>query len=144
MGASLLQPANSGNEATRIPFAPTTDAYIVAVSHPMCGPSRRAMAAIEADAGLARIFRGNAHWIAPADRRLHLDVLRAWNQDHPLTQFAVAWRRDEWPQIDHWATPTFYFFARGDLVAKVSGWPDEGRHEELMAAARAAGIASVE
>ena len=111
---------------------------------PAAGEARvRVTSRASASNWLTRIFR-DAHWIAPADRRLQLDVLRAWNQDHPLTQFAIAWRRDEWPQIDHWATPTFYFFARGDLVAKVSGWPDEGRHEELMAAARAAGIASVE
>lgn len=138
-GASLLQPATSSHAVNRTPFAPTTDAYIVAVSHPMCGPSRRAMAAIEADAGLTRIFR-DAHWIAPADRRLHLDLLRAWNEDHALTQFAIAWRRDEWPQIDHWATPTFYFFAGGELVAKVTGWPEEGHREELVAAARKAGL----
>lgn len=140
VGASLLQPATSSHAVNRFPFAPTTDAYIVAVSHPMCGPSRRAMAAIEADAGLTRIFRDNAHWIAPVDRRLQLDVVRAWNEHHPLTQFAIAWRRDEWPQVDHWATPTFYFFAGGELVAKVTGWPEEGHREELVAAARKAGL----
>ncbi|WP_374603131.1 hypothetical protein [Arenimonas sp.] len=139
-GASLLKPMASEDGVARLPFAPTTDAYIVAVSHPLCRPSQRAMAAIEADAGLMRIFRGNAHWVAPADRRLQLDVLRTWNAAHPLTQFSLAWRRDEWPQIDHWATPTFYFFAGGELVAKVSGWPEEGRREELVAAARKAGL----
>lgn len=140
VGATLLQPATSGDEAARIPFAPTTDAYIVAVSHPMCRFTRSAIAAIEADARLARIFGDHAYWVAPADRRLHLDVLRAWGQDHPLTPFAIAWRRDEWPEIDHWNTPTFYFFKRGRPVAKVTGWPDEGRKSELLAAAAKAGL----
>jgi len=140
VGATLLQPGTRGNEAARVAFAPSTDAYIVAVSHPMCRFTRKAIAAIEADAGLRAIFRDKAHWIAPVDRRLYLDVLRSWNQDHPLTQFSVAWARDDWPGIDHWGTPTFYFFARGKLVAKVTGWPEEGRREELIEAAGKAGL----
>ena len=140
VGPSLLQPTASGAGVARIMFAPSADAHIVAVSHPMCGFTRRAIAAIEADPELTNLFRDKVYWITPVDRRLHLDMVRNWNEAHPLTQFAFAWRRDEWPAIDHWGTPTFYFFANGELVAKVTGWPEEGRRKELIAAARIAGI----
>lgn len=139
-GPSLLQPSHRGDGLARIPFEPGADAYVVAVSHPMCRYTRMAIAAIEADAELTNLFRGTTHWIAPVDRRFHLDALRNWNAGHPLTQFSIAWDRDDWPAIDYWGTPTFYFFKRGELVAKVSGWPDEGRREELKEAARRAGL----
>lgn len=139
-GASLLQLTPGESAVARVPFEASSGNYIVAISHPMCRFTRNAIAAIEADTELTKIFRDNAHWIAPVDRRLHRDVLHAWNKAHPLTPFAIAYRRDDWPELDHWATPTFYFFAQGKLVAKITGWPDEGRREDLIAAAKKAGL----
>ncbi len=33
-------------------------------------------------------------------------------------------------------TPTFYFFKAGTLMAKIEGWPHEGKRDEMMAALR--------
>jgi hypothetical protein len=139
-GATLLRTSDAHGGLTRSPFAPASGQYILVVSHPLCQFSRNALAAIEGDAILRALFRDNATWIAPVDRRLHLGALQAFNAAHPDSAIAIAYRRDEWPQVDYWGTPSFYFFSNGTLVAQVSGWPKEGRRAELIDAARKAGL----
>jgi hypothetical protein len=57
-----------------------------------------------------------------------------WNHEHPAMQHTIAYRNDEWPMIDWWGTPTFYFIKDGAVIAKFVGWPKEGRRAELLTA----------
>lgn len=113
---------------------------IVVVSHPSCHFSRNAMSAIAADDVLGPVFRSHAMWIAPQSGMLNLPVLQRWNREHRDFEVALAVRQTEWPFVDYWNTPTFYFLKDGAVVQKVIGWPKEGRREELLAAARKAGM----
>jgi hypothetical protein len=113
---------------------------IVVVSHPSCHFSRNAVSAIAADDVLGPTFRSHATWIAPQSGTLDLPVLQRWNREHRDFAVALAVRQAEWPFVDYWNTPTFYFLKDGTVVEKVIGWPKEGRREELLAASRKAGL----
>lgn len=129
--------AVEGDALLRKPVA--LDAAIIVVSHPLCHFSQDAVRAIQSDAALARIF-SDALWLSPATGRLNFDVFREWNREHPDQRMVTAFRVSDWPMIDYWGTPTFYFFRDGERVAKVVGWPEEGRMSELRAALREAGF----
>lgn len=116
---------------------------VVVVSHPLCHFSQHAMRDIQADPVLREVFLKNAKWLAPQSNHLDLDVIQQWNRDHPGQETTLTFRRDEWPMIDSWATPTFYFLTNGAVSAKVEGWPKEGRRSELLGALRQVGLRSV-
>lgn len=118
----------------------TAPAQIVVIAHPSCHFSSDAMLAIEQDPVLADVFRNHAKWLAPVDFSFDFDVIRDWNTQHPRTEIALAFNPNEWPMLDSWATPTFYFLKHGKLLAKVVGWPKEGRRDELRMAARQVGL----
>jgi len=113
---------------------------IIVISHPLCHFSRNAVHAIEAHTEASDVILSNAVWLAPVDRRLYIDVLRIWNQEHPEAKVQIAYKRDEWPMIDSWSTPTFYFLEDGTLKAKVVGWPEQGMMSQLLDAARLIGL----
>lgn len=116
-------------------------AQIVVVSHPLCHFSQAAMRDIQADAALGEIFREHARWLAPQDTHLKFDIVQRWNREHPGQETTLAFRREEWPMLDSWGTPTFYFLQDGAVTAKVEGWPKAGRRPELLAALRQIGLA---
>lgn len=118
-------------------------AQIVVVAHPRCHFSRNAMLAIEADPILSGAFQGVAKWVTPPDFRFEIDAVRRWNEEHPATNLTLAYKIDEWPELDGWGTPTFYFFRNGSLETKVTGWPKGGRRDELLAALREVGLLPV-
>ena len=112
---------------------------IVVVSHPRCHFSQAAMREIQADPLLGEVFRAHARWLAPP-AGIDFDVIQKWNSMHPHQETTLAYRREEWPMIDTWDTPTFYFLKDGVVAAKVTGWPREGRRAEVIAAARQVGL----
>lgn len=103
---------------------------VVVLSHPRCGFSQRAIAAIKADAVLSARL-GDALWLAPPNGSLDLGDVQAWNRAHPDARLSYAVAMRDWPQFDSWATPVFYFMREGRVVATVTGWPREGRAREL-------------
>jgi len=116
------------------------DSQIVVVSHPLCHFCQYAIRDIEADSVLRGLFARHALWIAPQDGNLDLDDFQEWETQHPNATIRVAYKQSEWPMIDTWNTPSFYFLAHGKVVAKVVGWPKEGHKAELIAASRTAGL----
>jgi hypothetical protein len=36
--------------------------------------------------------------------------------------FVYTYRANEWPEIEYWGTPAFYFYKNGELRYKVIGW----------------------
>ena len=52
---------------------------------------------------------GVTYWIVPPERSLIFTKLQTWNSDHQGWQFALATAKHEWPFIDFWDTPEFYF-----------------------------------
>jgi hypothetical protein len=116
-------------------------AQIVVVGHPGCHFTQNAMRDIQADPLLGGIFRSHARWLAPQESVFDWDAFEQWNRSHPEQELAVAFRREEWPMIDTWNLPTFYFFKDGALQTKFFGWPEKGRRSELLAALQQIGLA---
>jgi hypothetical protein len=115
-------------------------AQVVIVSHPSCHFSQAAMQDIQADSVLGEVFREHARWLAPQGAHLYFDVVQRWNREHPEREITLTFQREEWPMIDSWGTPTFYFLKDGVVRAKVEGWPKGGRRPELLAALRQVGL----
>jgi hypothetical protein len=42
------------------------------------------------------------------------------------------YQTQQWPEIDYWGTPAFYFYQDGRLQGSLLGWPKEGRVAELQ------------
>lgn len=124
----------------RKPFNVRAATQILVISHPLCHFSQNAVAAIESDPALRSVFLEHSRWLAPVDRKIYADVLSKWNAAHPIAKHSIAYNRQEWSQIDSWNTPSFYFLRHGKVIAKVTGWPQEGRRRELLDAAMAIGL----
>lgn len=116
------------------------DLSIIAVSHPMCHFSTNAASDISSDELLAPIFKSHSVWITPQAGKLYLSEIESWNRKYVGMPIAPVVRQSDWPVIDYWATPAFFFVRDGRVVEKVIGWPKEGRREELLAASRKLGL----
>jgi hypothetical protein len=117
---------------------PMTGAQIIVIAHSKCHFSAAAMKAIESDELLAEVFTHHARWLVPQEASAELESVP--HGAKPGFQYTLAYNRSEFPMIDSWATPTFYFLDGPRVVEKVVGWPREGRKKELIDAARAIGL----
>jgi hypothetical protein len=115
---------------------------IVVVSSPLCHFSQRAIRSIESDAGLRPLFHDRAVWVVPPDQSTPFATVANWNRLHPHESMVVAYRREEWPMIDLWETPVFYFMRHDRVVSKVVGWPIAGRKAEIKRSLKLAGLMS--
>lgn len=114
---------------------PMKGPQIIVVAHSNCRFSAAAMRDIQADPALADLFAREAHWLVPQEAPVDLDALG--DVSRPGFRYTLAYKRSEFPMIDSWATPTFYFLDGTNVVQKVVGWPREGRKSEVLEAARA-------
>ena len=126
----VWRPADDAETLSAQPVDLDAPTRVVVLSHPRCGFSQRAIAAIEADPALSVRLR-DALWLAPPNGSLDLSDIQAWNRAHPDARLSYAIAMRDWPQFDSWATPVFYFMREGRVVATVTGWPKEGRAREL-------------
>lgn len=124
-------------ERVGVDFATTR---IIVVAHPSCHFTQHAVRDIEGDRDLATLFEQHALWVAPQRGRFDLDLFRDWNELHAGMPMTIAYKRSEWPGINGWETPTFYFLRQGRVVKVVTGWPDTGRRNELVEAMHAIGL----
>lgn len=108
---------------------------VVIISSPLCGFSKAASDAIEKDDTLSAFFSKYGLWLVPPMRRLHVNRIASWNELHPTQMMALAYKTKNWPIIDDWSTPVFYFVSNGIVVDKVVGWPKDGRNIPLLRAA---------
>ncbi|HJR72088.1 MAG TPA: hypothetical protein VJ806_00425 [Luteimonas sp.] len=134
-GPTELVVEKSGSVLIRRPAAIRSGTDIFVVAHPLCHFTQAAIRDLEADPALRQLFATHSKWIAPQGRETDFAVFDEWNKAHPDTVMTVAYKRQEWPALSDWATPVFYFMRDGKVVAKVAGWPKEGRKQELRGAA---------
>lgn len=96
---------------------------IVVVSHPFCHFSQDARDFIANSELLKKTFEENALWLIPPNGKLDISSVTQdpHSKDFP---FKFVYDQDQWPEIDYWGTPTFYFYKDGELKYKVVGWAD--------------------
>lgn len=118
-----------------------SDLKIVAVVHPHCGPSRRAMNYIEDNQRLASLFAGRTVWVADAKQTVPLESLVDWNERARETRIAISYDDYAWPEaIGFLHTPVFYFLEDGVVRDMVIGWPGPEQVERIHAAFDAIGV----
>ena len=121
-----------------------SSARVFVVGHPGCRFSRNAVAAIAADPELAKAMNTAAIWLTAPFTSLTDGPVLAWNREHPDYAYRYVESVTDWPEINYWGTPSFYFMKDGRLVKKLVGWPEGGRRDDLQAGLRAIGVASSE
>lgn len=128
-GPSVLQVSADGTELVRRNVKFDAPIHIIVIAG--CHFARDAARDIESDPRLRAAFARHSLWLTPPDGNPADPDLIRWNREHPLTAMSSAYRESEWPQIDTWAMPTFYFFKDGTLDAKVVGWQRASIEAEL-------------
>gem|GEM_PF-3875694 len=113
---------------------------IIVVSSPGCPFSRNAVRDISQDPALMTVFREHGKWLVPQMRHSYFHDIQKWNRSFPNFQMTMVYQRQEWKDIDHWGTPTFYFFKNGKLSSKVTGWPEQGNIKELKNSLKIIGL----
>lgn len=96
---------------------------IVIVSHPQCPFSGRAAQSIHASPRLREIFSRHALWLSPPlANNLSGKTVADWSEKYPDFRWGIAFRRGEFPAIERWSLPSFYFFSDGQLIHTFTGW----------------------
>lgn len=104
---------------------------IIVVSHPLCHFSNNARTFINSDDDLLNIFIKYSTWLIPPAGNFYLSNVEEVNANENLP-FAYFYKMSEFPEIESWDTPSFYFYKDGQLKFSFSGWPREGNHENLI------------
>ena len=118
---------------TRATLSP--DVQVIVIAHPLCHFTQAAARSISSDPQLRAALDG-ALWLAPQSRSLDVSAIQDWNRKHPTMQIHTVNRRSDWPSLENWGTPTFYFLRDGKVVETVVGWPREGRRAQVLGASR--------
>ncbi|WP_143525877.1 hypothetical protein [Rhodanobacter sp. C05] len=139
-GPSELTLSPDGKEMMRRKIVLPPGPQIIVIGHPLCHFSQNASKFIEDDIQLRDAFLKHSKWLMPQDGLLNPDVVGKWNTEHPVSTMTYIFRQSEWPIIDAWSTPNFYFFYDGQLVGRLTGWPPSGGVGELTVELRKIGL----
>lgn len=96
---------------------------IVAVVHPACAFSVRALSEIEQRPQL-QWLRDNLLLVIPPDASLPLDGILEWNAAHPKLRMHPMYLRADWKPLASLDTPTFYLVRDGHVIDSFEGWPN--------------------
>ena len=139
-GATVLTIPVEGDVARRVPLNLSRGSHLLVLWHPRCHFSVRALEAIRADAQLASMVQKYGVLVAPAFDKVRFRETQEWNRTNHSFPLSVAYLPEEFPFVDAWETPVFYFLEDGKVVDKVVGWPREGRVDEVRRHAARIGI----
>ncbi|MBB5886645.1 MULTISPECIES: hypothetical protein [unclassified Xanthomonas] len=97
--------------------------HIVAVVHPTCAFSVRALSEIEKNPEL-QWLRDNLLLVVPPDASLAVNGILAWNTAHPGLPMHPMYLRKDWKVLKSLDTPTFYLVQDGTVLTSFEGWPN--------------------
>lgn len=106
---------------------------VLVIADPHCRPSRALLQASSADPEIGAVL-AQAMWLTPRPNLALYQALIDAAERPDGVRYRAASRMAAWPNVPDWATPQVLFFHDGALLARVSGWPKEGRKPELMQA----------
>ena len=98
---------------------------VVAVVHPHCGFSRRALQAITTQPEYARL-RGQLQLVVPIGQAWPGQEMLDWNSAHPDLPMQPMVRDASWQAMVTDQTPVFHLLRDGKVIHTVAGWPTEG------------------
>ena len=106
---------------------------VVAVVHPACGPSARAMGEITGRNDLAWL-RDRLILLVPPGSTLPARGMLEWNRSHPDLPMHCMYTRDDWAALASLDTPTFYLMQGTQVIERFQGWPNDAGLQRLQAA----------
>ncbi len=108
--------------------------HLVALIHPGCPHSRRAITALSDDVELRAAIAGKVTWLSSPDSIRHLSHFQEWNRENPDFQIVIPVDPWDWDFIDVWGFPIFLVLENGRVVEQLQGWPaDNGTRDRLVA-----------
>jgi hypothetical protein len=99
---------------------------VVALVHPYCGFSQRALAAITADPAFAWL-RPHLQLVVPDDQNWPIQHMMEWNRAHPDLPMQPLQPGPDWTTLRTGQTPTFHLLKDGELTATALGWANDGQ-----------------
>jgi len=140
-GPTEIVVSADGRRLTRRDLHLESPAEIVVVVSPLCHFAQHGLSDIASDSKIGQAFSQHATWLVPPDDgSTPVAEVARWNREHPREAMVLAYDYREWPMIDRWETPVFYFLRNGKVVSEVIGWPRGGQKPEIIAALRQAGL----
>lgn len=103
---------------------------IVVIGHPQCNFSSAFFAELDADPELRQQIVQQSVFLRSAWKVYSDQSVLNWNREHPEYAFNIVVQESDWPELNYWGTPTFYFFRNGMLVRKVVGWRESTREAQ--------------
>lgn len=132
IGSHQLLTLDENSDSFRLKKQPPRDNQILVIADPACPFTENAINAIEANSYLKKIFEQKSLWITPPLNRLNTTEIFKWNATHTLAKLGIAYFKRDWPEVDTWATPTFYFFHDGKRTSKTVGWPANRDNRKIL------------
>lgn len=120
---SLLVRTSDYNSYERVEYSKLSDG-VYFIGHHSCSWTRKALLDIEKDAYASEFFSSSAVYISP-----HNTILQPAASSK--VEFLVAWDPNEWPEIDNWSMPSFYFVKDGSIIHVVRGWPNSSALNDI-------------
>ncbi len=99
---------------------------IVALVHPYCGFSQRALAAITTDPAFAGL-RPHLQLVVPNDQNWPIQQMLDWNRAHPDLPMQPLQPGPAWTALRTGQTPTFHLLKDGALMTTALGWENDGQ-----------------
>lgn len=131
-GSRIYHAAPEKFELSSESIALNQGTHVIAVVHPLCTPSGRAIRDILNDRKTWKAMKGVTHWVLPQDTRLNFEQVQSWNRQNPEVEMVLTHDIREWPLLEDWSTPHFYLISDGKLIDKFGGWPLEGGNRERL------------
>ncbi len=119
--ATLIQQAFSFNKRTEV----------LVIAHPYCRFCQMLIKDIVADEKLSQFFKNHSRWIADETYLSSIDAIVDWNKKYPMASLDIAYLKQDFTELEEWATPAIYFLNDGEVLDKLIGWPEEGRKHAL-------------
>lgn len=109
---------------------------LIVVTNPLCHFSNEALQAINNDAQVRAWFAKHALLLMDQKAVTYAHAAAPdWNQTHPDLVMHHVVSESDWPMIDSWATPTFYFIHDGKEVEHMTGWRKDQEPMSVLKAA---------
>ncbi|HYQ22665.1 hypothetical protein [Stenotrophomonas sp.] len=99
---------------------------VVALVHPYCGFSQRALAAITTDPAFAGL-RPQLQLVVPNDQSWPIQQMLDWNRAHPDLPMQPLQPGPSWTALRTGQTPTFHLLKDGALMTTALGWENDGQ-----------------
>lgn len=96
---------------------------VIATVNPQCHFFHNFLSDLNNNEELKSVVIDNTKWVSSAWRAYGEPAFSEWNHQVSDISINIAVNKTEWPEINYWGSPTFYFFEVGELKQKIVGWP---------------------